>query len=233
MADEEKSIWDETPGEDYKFPDTKIPDQDALYPMGHYTGIVGRILPFWAGADGKKANPTDVGASVQSITQEIWITELQHVVEEKLVHEERIHVEALNVSFKGDTHHGVKILEFFPTEINPKFSKMSWKSKSFYDTFKGVIVGETGKKVVKWEVVKSYYGQMCFFDVVYNRAKGQTSGKMFRNISDMQIFSTKKFDAEVMARIESLYNDFRLKETQEKYNATKEPSTSVSDLEFP
>ena len=212
--------------DDFKYPDTPVPDQDIVFPEGQYSGIVGKLGTFYAGRDGKKAAPDDTFAALYNIIQELWILEYTEDFEkptQKLV--PRITIKNGVVTFVRGDAHGVKMLESFPTPSNVTktksgktiFEALGWKARAFYNSFEGVIIGGGGNKRVVWEAVKQFYGCSIMFNVKYTA--GET--KTYRNFSNVKVYPIIRFDAEIMAKIETLYHQLKAVENNEKVSGTK------------
>ena len=231
MADEVKDPF-EGAGE-YKFPDTPVPDDTVLFEPGQYIGIVGRIKPFLAGLDGRRAPDGDPNATLTNISQEIWVqTAMTGWKTNAQIFVPRIVVKDGIVTFTRNDSRGVKLFESFATPANRLFDKLSWRAKQFYHDFPGVIIGERGSKRVVWEVVKKYYGQVIMFLVEYNPSKKDRS-KIYRNLSNVQLATDNRHDAEIMAKIETMYGQFRAKEQAEtEKSKQKQPDSSVDDMPF-
>lgn len=228
---EEKDIFDAP--EDFKFPDTDVPDDERLFEEGEYIGIVGRIVPFFVGRDGKKWKEGDPDKRLFNVTQEIWVINAMsgyNTPEQKII--PRIIIKQDSVEFVRNDSRGVKLFESFPTAANPVHTKLSWKAKQFYHSFPGVIVGEKGHKRIVWEQVKSFYGQMVQFTVKYT----EKNGRVFRNVVDVSIFDGEKnkLDVSVMAKIEETYSQLRALEQQreKEQKAGKQPDSNIDDVPF-
>lgn len=228
MANENSDVFDSPT--DFKFPDTPLPDDVVIYGPGQYIGVLGRIKPFYAGRDGKRAQPNDPDKYFANVSQDIWIIQAtEDGGTDKQLFVRRITIKDGIVKFEKESSHGVKLYESFPTPQNKLFDKLSWKAKSFYHDFPGVVIGEKGQKKMIWEALKQFYGQVIMFEIVYAQSKGKT----YRNIINVEMVTAQKYDAETMAKVETLYDQYYAAEKAAKKESGetgyKKPDTNVDD----